>query len=80
MVNKTVITFGIDRRPMDLSESPGRSANPGPFAVVFAQARTIPSLRPTYSVAPTGDDDSQGTVVGPAPAMQSFGILGIHFT
>jgi len=31
-------------------------------------------------VAPTGDDDSQGTVVGPAPAIQSFGILGIHFT
>jgi hypothetical protein len=37
MLTQTVITVGIDLRPPGAYPRPGRSANPGPFAVGFAQ-------------------------------------------
>jgi hypothetical protein len=50
MVNKTVITVGIDRRPWGLFAGPGRSANPGPFAVDFARVAPRGVLLPRVGV------------------------------
>jgi len=49
MVNKTVITVGIDRRPW----GPGRSDNRGPFAVGFTQVAPRGVLSPWVEYLPT---------------------------
>ena len=56
MVNKTVITFGIDRCP----RGPRCSANPGHVAVVFAQVALRAALTPDSNIAAVSTGEMTG--------------------